>query len=106
LDKPSFIELYDRYFDGVNRYLRYRVDDPWDADDLTATVFLKAWENFSKFRGKPLSLYGFSALPTTPMWITCVRKSRSPGRRSSPPISPARKWALRNSCSSLRRYRS
>jgi len=60
LDKPSFIELYDRYFDGVNRYLRYRVDDPWDADDLTATVFLKAWENFSKFRGEaPFAVWIF-----------------------------------------------
>lgn len=47
----SFAELYDRYFDAVNRYLRYRLNSSWDADDLTAAVFLKALENFHKYRG-------------------------------------------------------
>ena len=47
----SFEELYDRYFDAVNRYLRYRINSVWDADDLTAAVFLKALENFHKYRG-------------------------------------------------------
>ncbi|MCL6449310.1 MAG: hypothetical protein K6U04_14395, partial [Armatimonadetes bacterium] len=49
--RASFAELYDRHFDAVNRYLRYRMDNPWDADDLTAAVFLKAMENFPKYRG-------------------------------------------------------
>jgi len=47
----SFEELYDRHFDAVNRYLRYRINSAWDADDLTAAVFLKALENFHKYRG-------------------------------------------------------
>ncbi|OAT85030.1 RNA polymerase subunit sigma-24 [Desulfotomaculum copahuensis] len=46
----SFGELYDRHFNAVNRYLRYRMDNSWDADDLTAAVFLKALENFHQFR--------------------------------------------------------
>ncbi|GAB6157142.1 sigma-70 family RNA polymerase sigma factor [Desulfotomaculum varum] len=45
-----FAELYDRYFEPVNRYLRYRVDNTWDADDLTTAVFMKALENFGKYR--------------------------------------------------------
>ena len=40
----SFEELYDLHFDAVNRYLRYRINSSWDADDLTAAVFLKALE--------------------------------------------------------------
>ncbi len=48
----SFAELYDRHFDAVNRYLRYRIKSSWVADDLTATVFLKALEHFPKFRGE------------------------------------------------------
>ncbi|ABO49887.1 RNA polymerase, sigma-24 subunit, ECF subfamily [Desulforamulus reducens MI-1] len=48
----SFEELYDRYFEPVNRYLRYRMDSAWDADDLTTTVFMKALENFSKYRAE------------------------------------------------------
>ena len=47
-----FEELYDRHFDAVNRYLRYRMNSSWDADDLTAAVFLKALENFHKYRGE------------------------------------------------------
>ena len=38
----SFEELYDRHFAAVNRYLRCRVPNFWDADDLTAIVFIKA----------------------------------------------------------------
>ncbi|AEG60891.1 RNA polymerase sigma factor [Desulforamulus ruminis] len=44
--------LYDRYFEPVNRYLRYRVDHTWDADDLTTAVFMKALEKFDKYRGE------------------------------------------------------
>ncbi|CEP69055.1 RNA polymerase sigma factor, region 2 [Moorella glycerini] len=58
--RASFAELYDRYFDAVNRYLRYRMDNPWDADDLTAAVFLKAMENFPKYRGDaPVAVWLF-----------------------------------------------
>lgn len=49
--EASFEELYDLHFDAVNRYLRYRINSSWDADDLTAAVFLKALENFHKYRG-------------------------------------------------------
>ncbi len=31
--------------------MRYRIYSPWDADDLTAAVFLKALENLHKYRG-------------------------------------------------------
>jgi len=56
----SFAELYDRYFDAVNRYLRYRLNSSWDADDLTAAVFLKALENFHKYRGEaPFAVWLF-----------------------------------------------
>jgi len=47
---PTFEELYDEHFDAVNRYLRYRISNSWDADDITAVVFLKALENFHKYR--------------------------------------------------------
>lgn len=47
----TFEELYDLYFAAVNRYLRYRIRSSWDADDITAAVFLKALENFHQYRG-------------------------------------------------------
>lgn len=58
--KASFEELYDLHFDAVNRYLRYRVTSTWDADDLTAIVFIKALENFHRFRGQaPFAVWLF-----------------------------------------------
>ena len=48
---PSFEELYDRHFAAVNRYLRYRVANTWDADDLTAVVFMKAMEKYFQYDG-------------------------------------------------------
>lgn len=56
----SFETLYDDYFDRVNRYLRYRVPSVWDADDLTATVFTKAYEKYCSFRGEaPVAVWLF-----------------------------------------------
>ncbi|MFZ5631937.1 MAG: RNA polymerase sigma factor [Bacillota bacterium] len=55
-----FEALYDDYFDRVNRYLRYRVPSMWDADDLTATVFTKAFEKYHLFRGEaPVAVWLF-----------------------------------------------
>ncbi len=56
----SFAVLYDSYFDRVNKYLRYRMPNFWDADDLTATVFTKALENYHLFRGEaPVAVWLF-----------------------------------------------
>jgi RNA polymerase sigma-70 factor (ECF subfamily) len=59
--KAAFFEdLYDRYFERVNRYLRYRVPSVWDADDLTASVFTRALEKFHLFRGEaPVAVWLF-----------------------------------------------
>jgi|Deesub1362A_J573_1020465.scaffolds.fasta_scaffold00957_13 RNA polymerase sigma-70 factor (ECF subfamily) len=48
----TFEELYNKNFAGVNRYLRYRLANAWDADDLTALVFTKALEKFHTWRGR------------------------------------------------------
>lgn len=48
--KPPFTELYEGNFVRINRYLRYRLADPWEADDLTAQVFLRALEKYAAFR--------------------------------------------------------
>ncbi len=57
----EFVELYDEYFDRVNRYLRCRVHNVWDADDLTTVVFLKALEKFEQYsRTSPFAGWIFS----------------------------------------------
>lgn len=63
-----FEKVYDQYFDAVNRYLRYRIENTWDADDLTAQVFLKILENIHCFRGEaPWSVWIFRIAHNTYM---------------------------------------
>jgi RNA polymerase sigma factor (sigma-70 family) len=71
----SFTELYDEYFNQVNRYLRCRVNNYWDADDLTTTVFLKALENFRQYdRSRSFGAWIFRIAHNT--YIDYVRKKR------------------------------
>jgi RNA polymerase sigma factor (sigma-70 family) len=74
-ESRSFTELYDEYFDKVNRYLRYRVHNPWDADDLTTTVFLKALEKFDQYsRTSPFASWIFRIAHNT--FVDFVRRNR------------------------------
>ena len=43
-EAAAFGDLYDRYLNPLYRYVYYRVADRHEAEDLTETVFLKAWE--------------------------------------------------------------
>ena len=45
-------DLYERYLQSIYRYVYYQVKDPVDAEDLTETVFLKAWEALPRARPK------------------------------------------------------
>lgn len=49
-DTEAFGNLYERYLDEIHRYIFYRVADRFEAEDLTETVFLKAWEALSRFK--------------------------------------------------------
>jgi RNA polymerase sigma-70 factor (ECF subfamily) len=60
----AFGELYERYFDPVFRYLRSRVNDEREAEDLSANVFLRAYQALDRYqeRGWKFSafLYGIA----------------------------------------------
>jgi RNA polymerase sigma-70 factor (ECF subfamily) len=47
-DKLAFGVLYERYLEQIYRYIYYRVGEYAETEDLTETVFLKAWENLPK----------------------------------------------------------
>jgi RNA polymerase sigma-70 factor (ECF subfamily) len=55
----AYGELYKRYIDIIFRYLRSRVPDEQTAEDLTETVFVRAFERIDgyKDRGHPFSTY-------------------------------------------------
>jgi RNA polymerase sigma-70 factor, ECF subfamily len=37
----SFLEVYDAYSDGIRRFIRMLVKDPWTAEDLTQETFVR-----------------------------------------------------------------
>ncbi|MGZ0049602.1 RNA polymerase sigma factor [Brevibacillus gelatini] len=74
-ESRPFTELYDEYFDRVNRYLRCRVQSTWDADDLTTVVFLKALEKFDQYsRTSPFASWIFRIAHNT--YVDFMRKNR------------------------------
>lgn len=74
-ESRDFTELYDEFFDRVNRYLRCRVNHSWDADDLTTTVFLKALEKFDQYsRTSPFASWIFRIAHNT--FVDFVRKKK------------------------------
>jgi len=60
-DASAFGKLYDSYVDRIYAYVRSRITSPHDAEDVTETVFLKAWEAISSYddRGLPFTAWLF-----------------------------------------------
>lgn len=56
-DANAFGELYTRHLDPIYRYIFFRVGEQEEAEDLTETVFLKAWEAIPGYKdfGNPFS---------------------------------------------------
>ncbi len=48
--------IYDRYFPEVFRYVRYRLNDPHAAEDITSEVFVRLLEAVRKHRGPETNL--------------------------------------------------
>lgn len=55
-DADAFGDLYERYLDEIQRFVFYRVADRLEAEDLTETVFLKAWEALPRFESSNVNL--------------------------------------------------
>ena len=49
-DAEAFGELYQQHLAAIYRYVFYRVGHVAEAEDLTETVFLKAWEALDHYR--------------------------------------------------------
>ncbi len=58
-DREAFVQLYDRYVDKIYKYVYFKSARSEDAEDLTALIFLKAWEAISHYRweGYPFSAW-------------------------------------------------
>ncbi len=51
-DADAFGELYNLYFERIYRYVRLKVGNASDAEDVTAVVFLSAWRAIDRFSPK------------------------------------------------------
>ena len=49
-DRQAFAALYDRYFDPIYKHVLYKVGRRAEAEDLTAEVFLRAWQAIDRYR--------------------------------------------------------
>ncbi|MFD0710853.1 RNA polymerase sigma factor [Paenibacillus sp. GCM10027626] len=47
------LQLYDRYFDDVYRFVLFRVGNRWDAEDLVSDIFRKVMEYAHKHGAIP-----------------------------------------------------
>jgi RNA polymerase sigma-70 factor (ECF subfamily) len=58
-DPKAFGTLYELYFDKIYNYLYFKTMHRNEAEDLTALVFMKAWEAIGNFRwqGYPFSTW-------------------------------------------------
>ncbi len=48
-DTECFGQLYERYVDQIYRYVRTRVADDQDAEDLTENIFVKSYESLGTY---------------------------------------------------------
>jgi RNA polymerase sigma-70 factor, ECF subfamily len=51
-DREAFAQLYNLYFDRIYRFVRLKVNNQADAEDLTSRVFLNAWRTIDRFSPK------------------------------------------------------
>lgn len=57
-DAEAFGELYNLYFERIYRYVRLRIINAPDAEDVTAAVFLSAWRSIHRFSPKHEASFG------------------------------------------------
>ena len=58
-DVAAFEQLYSLFIDRIYKFFLYRVGDSHLAEDLTSTVFVKAWQSIDRYqeRGAPFSAW-------------------------------------------------
>jgi RNA polymerase sigma-70 factor (ECF subfamily) len=77
--------LYEETFDTVYRYARTLMNDPAEAEDVTADVYLQAWRKRDTFRGRSTAI----------SWLLSITHNRAMSKlRKSGRETPAQEWLL------------
>lgn len=59
LDPQTIAAIYDRYFSGVYRYVRYRINEDTAAEDIASDVFVRLLEAAQRRQGPQSNLKGW-----------------------------------------------
>lgn len=63
--RPTNDQIYHEYGSRIRNYFRARINNHWDAEDLTTTVFIKAFSKREQYNGK----YPFGA------WLFAIARN-------------------------------
>lgn len=60
-DESTFTFIYNENLHQINRFVANRVNDAASAEDVTASIFMKAWQNLNTYeeRGYPIRAWLF-----------------------------------------------
>ncbi len=75
-DVDAFAVLYQRYYEVIYRYVRSRLSDAEPAEDLTAAVFLRAFESLEGYRERGWPFTAFLYRLAKNMLIDHFRRQR------------------------------
>ena len=75
-DREAFADLYQRYLPMIYAYVRARVFDDRDAEDLTEQVFLRAFQTLSRYRGRGWPYSAFLYRVARNLVVDHVRRAR------------------------------
>lgn len=76
-DREAFADLYQRYLPMIYAYVRARVFDDHDAEDLTEQVFLRAYQSLDRYRGRGWPYSAFLYRVARNLLVDHIRRSRS-----------------------------
>jgi RNA polymerase sigma-70 factor (ECF subfamily) len=76
----AFGQLYEIYAPQVFRFLYARLDDRFDAEDLTEETFIKVWEALPDYRQRGVPFGGFIFRVARNLLIDHYRSARHNGR--------------------------
>lgn len=89
----SLAEMYNTYFLRIHNYVRYRVGNRHDAEDITSQIFIKLFSKLESYQEKKAPLSA---------WIFCIARNavtdyyRSRGRHSYTSLDDI--WELADCC--------
>ena len=75
-DREAFADLYQRYLPMIYAYVRARVFDDHDAEDLTEQVFLRAYQSLSRYHGRGWPYSAFLYRVARNLLVDHIRRSR------------------------------